>query len=175
MSASLLRSWANGSAYWKPLYYAFETRFTDDDLAMIDSLKRYCELPPPLLKLTPPGVSYTSTEFPRDNLPNVVITPSYRGSISCYHAIVFGIPMASLEWLTMLNARLRRCWKKVADSEDSFSVPDVDDPGYRPTFDPTAFKGVQTKPEFWYPPRPENHAMFADYSVVVLRTKKSVS
>lgn len=46
MSASLLRGWANGSAYWKPLYYAFETRFTDDDLAMIDSLKRYCELPP---------------------------------------------------------------------------------------------------------------------------------
>lgn len=155
------------SAHWEPIHFSYDRIDAEPDEATKqetqEALRKYC-------------ISYTK-EFQADDRPHIVVTEDYRGSNDCLSAVIFGTPMVSPKWLEMLMSRLRVCWRKVADAQDSFVVPNfADDDNYEPKWDPArnSLKAAQAHKDFWMPPR-DNSELWSKYLVIGVRTKRNLA
>lgn len=109
-------------------------------------------------------------QFQQDDLPTIVVSGQFKSSPDCYFAVGYGVPIVSEQWLYNLTNRLRACWKKIADSVDSFTLPDSADPALRPPYDPS-LRNAPANPGFWIT-RPANRTLFVGWRVVGLKAAR---
>lgn len=110
--------------------------------------------------------------FENKDLPDAVISTLYRNTQDCNFAMCYGIPIVTPSWLQLLEARLKSCWKKSADSQDSFRVPPFDSDDVRPAVD-HLLKNRQD-PRLWVPDPARRH-MWSKWKVLELKKPRGVS
>jgi hypothetical protein len=72
-----------------------------------------------------------------------------------------------------MQQRLAACWKKVADHQDSFVLPDYLDAAFQPGFGPGLTNARSTK-EAWQP-RAGRSTMFQGWEIIALKSNGAVS
>lgn len=97
--------------------------------------------------------------------PDVLVSPALTPNNDCTYAVCYGVPIVTPAWLQMFAAKLRACWKKAADSQDSYSMPDTSNVAYEPPLDPDAAKKQRGDRRAWRTDR-ENRFLFSGYRVV---------
>lgn len=82
------------------------------------------------------GISWTQT-FDLNDKPTLVLSSTYKSNPDCNYAVCFAIRILLPSYLSALLTRLRACWRKLAASQDSFSLPDETDETFQPVLDAT--------------------------------------
>lgn len=143
----------------------------DESDELRDALKSYCEYAPSMSDIhydSPAGIPW-SPAFDTDRIPDFVFSNTYKANPECNYAVCYGVRILLPEYLREVVGRLSGCWKNRADGEDSFKLPDVQDPKYTPGFD-TALQPFRANSESWLPdPRRPN--LFKGWKILVLRSK----
>ncbi|KAK8844689.1 hypothetical protein IAR55_006538 [Kwoniella newhampshirensis] len=110
--------------------------------------------------------------FEVNDRPNYVLSTYLRSNLDCNYAVCYGVPIVVPTFLEAVIGRLRACWKKMADSQDSFSLPDQDDPHrFQPEFDPTptsALPASRKEKRNWQPER-SRETLFQGWKTMGLR------
>nr|XP_018266236.1 uncharacterized protein I303_00211 [Kwoniella dejecticola CBS 10117]OBR88394.1 hypothetical protein I303_00211 [Kwoniella dejecticola CBS 10117] len=101
--------------------------------------------------------------------PSIVLSAQFRSNIECNYAVCFGIRIVTPSYLHALIGRFKICWKKMADSQDSFTLPDQESEEYRPDFD-TALPASRNDPQAWLPD-PSRETLFKEWKVLGLRAR----
>lgn len=114
------------------------------------------------------GISYTLA-FDTDSPPAVVLSPTFRAVNDLSYAVCYGIPILKPEYLIYLFDKLVGSWKKIVDSQDSFTLPGPAMQELQPTLDeklPVARKAVHA----WLPD-PSRRELFKGWNILALRGK----
>ncbi|GMK58702.1 hypothetical protein CspeluHIS016_0601440 [Cutaneotrichosporon spelunceum] len=138
-------------AEWQDLQIAYDG-FKNETEEFKDGLRKHC-------------VSWTTKT---DANTDVVVAEEYSNASNPSLAVCYGVPVVTPGWLSILSNRLRVCWKKSADWEDSFTMPDVDG------FVPKMKEGLPTHradPGSWRID-PSNRTLFERFYVVGLMGPK---
>ena len=114
------------------------------------------------------GISYTQ-QFEPETPPNIVLSTTYRASTDCNYAVCFGVRILVPAYLQAILMRLSSCWKKVADSQDSFMLPDQEEQAFQPELD-SALPNVRSSVECWVPDQGRK-TLFSDWRIMGLRAK----
>lgn len=110
--------------------------------------------------------------FDRNDRPDVVISEQYTNSQACNYALCNGIPIATPAWQQILGYKLKACWKKNADSQDSFQMPSATSDDVRPHLDPV----MKTRQSLGlWRPDPARRTMWSKWHVLELKKPKGVS
>lgn len=112
---------------------------------------------------------YHTPAFEEERIPDVVISSSYRAITTNNYAVCYGVRIVKPNYLSDLIKHLAICWKKVADSQDSFVIPDSADEEYRPSLDDAL--PLTRKQEAMWLPNPRRKRLFAGWKILGLRTK----
>ena len=107
--------------------------------------------------------------FEETSPPDLVISPSYKSSTSTNYAVCYGVRIVLPFYLQTLQGRFNACWKKVADSQDSFELPDQELDEFQPGLDaalPNTRRGV----ECWAPDKRRRN-LFKGWKIFGLRPK----
>lgn len=104
---------------------------------------------------------------------DVVISEEYSNAVNPSLAVCYGIDIVTPAWLQALNIRLKVCWKKNADWEDSWEMPDVKNPGFVPKLK-DGLPPHRADLAAWRVD-PANRILFSQYSVIGLVGPKKVS
>ncbi|BEI99204.1 hypothetical protein CcaverHIS631_0402470 [Cutaneotrichosporon cavernicola] len=97
-------------AEWQDLQIAYDG-FKNETEEFKDGLRKHC-------------VSWTTKT---DANTDVVVAEELSNASNPSLAVCYGVPIVTSGWLSILSNRLKVCWKKTADWEDSFTMPDLDD------------------------------------------------
>lgn len=159
------------STLWQPFSLCYE-RLNKDEMFQADLFIRSCACPHSHASLTCRklilGIPHLST-FDETSNPDLVISPSYKSSTPTNYAVCYGVRILLPEYLYTLQDRLTACWKKVADNQDSFGLPDQDLVEFQPALDaslPNTRRGV----ECWMPDRRRKN-LFKGWKIFGLRPK----
>lgn len=106
-----------------------------------------------------------------NDLPDVVVSETYRNSQDCNYAMCYGIPIVTHAWLQLLGFKVKACWKKTADSEDSFRIPSPESEEVRPKLDPALKNRLSLS--FWKPDPSRRH-MWSKWNVLELKKPRGV-
>ncbi len=158
---------ADTSAEWQDLQIAYDG-FKNEAENFKDGLRKFCELRLVYRRLTA-GVSWT---LKPDANTDVVVADELSTATNPSLAVCYGVPIVTPAWLTLLSSRLKVCWKKNADAQDSFLVPDLVE-----EFTPKMKEGLQAHradPGSWRSD-PANRTLFEGYCVIGLMGPKKVS
>lgn len=104
---------------------------------------------------------------------DVVIAEELSNAVNPSLAVCYGINIVTPAWLQALSIRLKVCWKKNADSEDSFVIPDVSNPDYQPKMK-EGLPAHRADLGSWRIDK-SNRTLFSKYAVVGLVGPKKVS
>ena len=161
---------ADVSVRWEQLHISYD-KMKNEEEEFTAGLRKCCESSynNSHCQANASGVSWTAVFQPTDPA-EIVVSGAYKSSQDCYFAVCYGLPIVSEQWLYTLENRFRACWKKVADSEDSFSLPDAQDERFRPPLDPS-LRNTSATLGFWIP-RPGNRTLFNGWHVIGLKTTK---
>lgn len=116
------------------------------------------------------GGIYHSPSFEEDLLPDLVISSTYRTTAPMNYAVCYGIRILKPEYIHDIVMRLGTCWKRVADSQDSFTWPEVEDEQYRPRLD-GSLPMTRNSETIWLPD-PKRKRLFAGWRILGLRSKQ---
>ncbi|EIW73239.1 hypothetical protein TREMEDRAFT_59407 [Tremella mesenterica DSM 1558] len=108
--------------------------------------------------------------FDPSNKPTFVLSQTYCATPHCNYAVCYGIRILLPIYLEALLAKCNACWKKVADSQDSFALPPEEDPRFQPPLDPN-LPNVRASVECWLPD-PGRSALFEGWSIMGLRAER---
>ncbi|WWD22759.1 hypothetical protein CI109_107252 [Kwoniella shandongensis] len=139
---------------WKDLSLQYD-KMKDESDQVRDVLRTYC-------------IAWTQA-FEINNRPDYVLSTYLRSSLDCNYAVCFGVPIVLPSFLEALIGRLHACWKKMADSQDSFTLPDENE--YQPEFDPhpsTALPASRKERRTWLPDK-SRETLFSGWKVMGLR------
>ncbi|KLT42941.1 hypothetical protein CC85DRAFT_285099 [Cutaneotrichosporon oleaginosum] len=132
---------------WQDLHIAYDG-FKNESEEFKDGLRKHC-------------VSWT---IKTDADTDIVVAEEYSIASNPSLAVCYGVPVVTPPWLQILHHRLKVCWKKNADYEDSFSLPEVDE------YLPKIKEGLPTHradPGSWRID-PMNRTLFEKYWVIGL-------
>jgi hypothetical protein len=140
-----------GRIVWADLHLQYD-KMKDESEEVHETLRKFCEPRSfgcwsELIVRT--GVSWTQT-FDISDKPHFVLSSTYKSSPECNYAVCFGVRILLPAYLNALLSRFRACWKKVADSQDSFSLPDEMDRIFQPQLD-TALPKSRGDVQCWLP------------------------
>ncbi|ORY23559.1 hypothetical protein BCR39DRAFT_549174 [Naematelia encephala] len=139
---------------WKDLHIQYD-KMKDQSDQVRDTLNRYC-------------ISYTLA-FDINDKPTYVLSPALRNNPDCNYAVCYAIRILLPLYLDTLISRLNACWRKIADSQDSFSLPDADETRFQPALDP-AVQNIRSDVEQWLP-HEARPTLFRGWKVLGLRAK----
>lgn len=114
------------------------------------------------------GIPHLST-FEETSPPDLVISPSFKSSTPTNYAVCYGVRILLPLYLETLQDRLNACWKKVADSQDSFGLPDQELDMFQPTLD-AALPNTRRGTECWIPDK-RRKTLFKGWKIFGLRPK----
>ena len=164
--------------HWQDLSICYD-KMKDESDDVKGALRRYCESSPVSASdvmvewfLWSSGISWTQT-FDPSSPPNYVLSSVFRSSPECNYAVCYAVRILLPSYLRATLDRLSACWKKVADSQDSFTLPNELDPVYEPKLD-TGLLNSRTVVDAWLPDE-RRKILFAGWKVKVLRGPKAVS
>ena len=144
----------------------------DENDEVHETLRRYCKpsyyFTISLELIDYLGVSWTQA-FDINNKPHFVLSSTYKSSLDCNYAVCFGIGILLPSYLNELVDRLRACWKKVADSQDSFVLPNAAGEVFQPKLDPALPKS-RSDAKCWLPD-PRRADIFRGWCMMGLRGK----
>ncbi|WVR03162.1 hypothetical protein IAU60_000152 [Kwoniella sp. DSM 27419] len=141
-------------AEWRELSLQLD-RMKDESDDVRDLLRQYC-------------IAWTQT-FDLANRPTYVLSPTLKANADCNYAVCFAIRILLPSFLEALLSRLKSCWKKMADHQDSFMLPNEEDPIYQPELD-TALPASRKDKEKWAPD-PRRETLFQGWTIMGLRGK----
>lgn len=99
----------------------------------------------------PPGIPW-SASFDTDDIPDLVVAAAYKSSIDCNYAVCYGVRIVLPTYLDNLLARLEACWRRIADSQDSFTLPDAASSDFQPNLD-SGLPNLRSEIRCWLPDR----------------------
>lgn len=102
---------------------------------------------------------------------DVVVAEEYSHAVNPSLAVAYGVPVVTPGWLQILHHRLKVCWKKNADWEDSFNMPDLDE--YLPK-QKEGLPAHRADPGSWRID-PSNRTLFEGYCAIGLMGPRKVS
>jgi hypothetical protein len=112
------------------------------------------------------GIAYTEA-FDQARLPTYVLSSTYQTNVFCNYAVCYGIRILKPEYLHYLLAAADASWKQVADSQDSFSLPDETSPDFAPEINDSVTAGRRDL-KLWLPD-PARPTLFKGWKVLALR------
>ncbi|OCF42159.1 hypothetical protein I317_04010 [Kwoniella heveanensis CBS 569] len=139
---------------WRAVGLQYD-KINEESDATRDLLRQYC-------------IAWTKI-FDIENRPTYVLSPLYKSNADCNYAVCFGIRIVQPSFLEALISRIWACWKKMADYQDSFTLPDEEDDAYQPELDgglPASRKDVRC----WLPNK-KRQTLFKGWKVMGLRGK----
>ncbi|WVF66616.1 hypothetical protein IAT40_001356 [Kwoniella sp. CBS 6097] len=139
---------------WRDVGLQYDKIKEESDAAR-DVLRRHC-------------VAWTQT-FDVDHRPTYVLSPLYKSNADCNYAVCYGIRIVQPSFLEALISRIRACWKKMADYQDSFTLPDEEDDAFQPELD--GGLSVSRKDVRCWLPDKKRQTLFKGWKVVGLRGK----
>ncbi|WVQ94224.1 hypothetical protein IAU59_001302 [Kwoniella sp. CBS 9459] len=137
---------------WKEIGLQYD-KIREESDATRDLLRQYC-------------IAWTQT-FDLNSRPTYVLSPVYKSNADCNYAVCFGIRIVQPSYLEALISRIKACWKKMADYQDSFTLPDEEDDAFQPELDgslPASRKDVRC----WLP-NAKRQTLFQGWKVMGLR------
>jgi hypothetical protein len=89
--------------------------------------------------------------------------------VDCNYAVCYGVRILLPLWLEALVGRLNACWKQVADSADSFGLPDETESRFQPQLD-TVMPNNRKDTSLWQPDE-KRCTMFKGWTIMGLKGK----
>lgn len=114
-----------------------------------------------------------SWTFKTESDTDIVISEELNNASNPSLAVCYGVPIVTPAWLQMLKHRLKVCWKKNADSQDSFELPRPTDEDFVPKMK-EGIPGHRADPGGWRI-SPTNRTLFSKFLVIGLVGSKKVS
>ena len=155
---------------WEPVSICYD-KMRDESEDLKEMLRRYCECQATPLSgsLTLSlGISWTQT-FEAASPPTLVLSQTFKNTTECNSAVVSATHILLPAYLQGISHRLNACWKKIADSQDSYSLPPFDDPLYEPELD-AGLPNTRRMKEMWLPDE-RRRTLFKGWKITGLRTK----
>ncbi|WVQ64386.1 uncharacterized protein L199_002551 [Kwoniella botswanensis] len=140
------------TAEWKDLVIQYD-KFKDESDEVKETLRQYC-------------IGWTQS-FDTTSRPTIVLSVTYRSNVECNYAVCFGIRILLPIYLHAIISRLKACWKKMADSQDSFNLPDQDAEVFQPDFD-NALQASRKERKAWLPDK-RRETLFKGWKIMGLR------
>ena len=108
-----------------------------------------------------------TAEFDTVSLPTCVLSTAYKANPDCNYAVCYGVRILLPAYLDALVAKCAASWKLVADSQDSFDMPDEEDPQFQPPLDPS-LANARMDVNSWLPDKNRRH-LFAGWQILGLK------
>ncbi|WWC85414.1 uncharacterized protein L201_000277 [Kwoniella dendrophila CBS 6074] len=148
--------WFN--AAWKDFSIQFD-KMKDEVEEVRSLLSQYC-------------IAWTQS-FDTTSKPSLVLSATCKANVDCNYAVCYGVRILLPSYLHAILNRLKACWKKMADSQDSFDLPDQDLEEYQPDIDNTLPAARQER-RVWLPD-PNRETLFSDWKILGLRGRTQVA
>ncbi|WWC67234.1 uncharacterized protein I206_101141 [Kwoniella pini CBS 10737] len=142
------------TAEWREFSIQYD-KMKDESAEVRQLLTQYC-------------IAWTQT-FDTSSRPTLVLSALYRSNVECNYAVCFGIRILTPSYLHAFISRLKACWKKMADSQDSFALPDRDAEAFQPEFD-NALPTSRKDPQVWLPDE-KRETLFKGWKFLGLRAR----
>lgn len=98
--------------------------------------------------------------------PTVVLSPTYKSTLDCNYAVCYGVRILTPSYLPALIGAVDSSWKKIADSQDSFSLPDENN--FLPTLDPK-LPNTRNDVAVWLPD-PDRQNLYKGWTILALKS-----
>ncbi|WRT63291.1 uncharacterized protein IL334_000196 [Kwoniella shivajii] len=139
---------------WKDLGFQYD-KIKDESEEVREVMRQYC-------------IAWTQS-FDTNSRPTIVLSSSYRSNVECNYAVCFAVRILLPSYLSAVINRLKVCWKKMADFQDSFSMPDQDAEEFQPDYD-GVLPASRKERKAWLPD--ENRlTLFEGWKILGLRGK----
>nr|XP_019048266.1 hypothetical protein I302_02034 [Kwoniella bestiolae CBS 10118]OCF27196.1 hypothetical protein I302_02034 [Kwoniella bestiolae CBS 10118] len=139
-------------AEWRDLIIQYD-KFKAESDEVNTILRQYC-------------IGWTQS-FDTTSRPTIVLSAAYRSNVDCNYAVCFAIRILLPSYLHAIINRLKACWKKMADSQDSFALPDQDAEQFQPDFE-TTLQATRKDRKAWLPDK-SRETMFKGWKIMGLR------
>ncbi|KAK4684742.1 hypothetical protein P7C73_g5427, partial [Tremellales sp. Uapishka_1] len=138
---------------WKDLHLLYEGMAKEEE-PVRETLHKYC-------------ISYTASFDDHVNRPNYVLSSAYKPSPDTNFAVCYAIRILLPAYLEALRNRFIACWKKVADSGDSFTLPDETAASLQPQL-AAQLPNMRNHVQCWLPDE-RRPVMFKGWQIMGLR------
>ncbi|KAL7420219.1 hypothetical protein Q5752_005186 [Cryptotrichosporon argae] len=147
-------------AHWQPLHVVYE------QIASMENSEKVRGV------LQDYGVVYSGS-FSLEQEPDFVITETFKSTVACNYAVCRAVRILRPNWLATLTYKLAGCWKQSPDGDDSFALPDINDPQYQPRVDGT-LPAMRNMTNDWLPD-PRRKTLFEGWWCLALKAKPAIT